>query len=393
MLIRKKYIKEIRPFYDSDLIKTITGVRRCGKSVVLEQIKDELLQKTDNVVYLDFDDRVVTKQIQKWEDIVEYVDKNRKKDFCYVLLDEVQEIDDWQYACRSLRRQDCSVFITGSNSKLLSSEFTDKLSGRYVSFRIRPFVYNELQEYAKQLNKVVSIVDYLTWGAFPKRIEFDNEKDLRRYLNDLDETIIINDIVKRYKIKKVSEFRKVVDFILLNNARKYSANSIHNAMKASGVKCSTNTVQKWIAYLEEAFVVDEVNKYSKKAKRKLEQASKIYNCDVALNSIRVSDGQYDLTHNLENIVYNELLFRDYELSVYDNNGKEIDFLAEKDNKKYYIQVAYSVVDRKAHDREFSAFKNLSQIDTKIIITNDDIDYSTSNIRHIKLKDFLIKGIE
>ena len=174
--------------------------------------------------------------------------------------------------------------------------------------------------------------------------------------------IVINDIVQRYKIKKIQDFRKVVDYVLVCNARKYSANSIYKTMKNQGVKCSSNTIQKWISYIEEAFVIDEIYKYSKKAKRKLEQARKIYNSDVAL-------------------------------TVFDNNGKEIDFLAEKDNKKYYIQVAYSVLDKKAYKREFDAFKNVSQIDTKIIITNDDLDYSTSNVRHIKLKDFLINGID
>lgn len=393
MIYRKKYIDEIHNFYDSDLIKIITGVRRCGKSVVLEQIRDELLSKTNNVLYLDFDDRAITSNIQKWEDIVEYVKENRKDGPCYVLLDEIQEIDDWQYACRSLRRENCSVFITGSNSKLLSKEFTDRLSGRYVSFRIRPFIYNEVQEYAKELKKSVTITDYLIWGGFPKRLEFNNEKDLRRYLNDLNETIVVNDIVKRYQIKKVQEFKKVADFILISNSRNYSANSIYRIMKGQGIDCSSNTIQKWVSYIEEAFVIDEISKYSKKAKRKLEQAKKVYNCDVSLNSLRVNDGKYDLTHNLENIVYNELLFRNYKLTVYDNNGREIDFLAEKDNKKYYIQVAYSVLDKKTYNREFSAFNNLSQLDTKIIITNDDIDYSTSNVKHIKLKDFLISGIE
>ncbi len=393
MIIREKYLSEIRSFYDSDLIKIITGVRRCGKSVVMEQIKDELSEKTDNIIFLDFDDRATTRQISKWEDIINYVNKNRKKGLCYVLLDEIQEIDGWHYACRSLRRENCSVFITGSNSKLLSREFTKELSGRYVSFRIRPFVYCELQEYAKQLNKEIPVIDYLIWGGFPKRIEFNDEQSLRRYLNDLDETIVINDIIQRYKIKKSNEFKKTADFLLISNARQYSANSIAAALKASRTDCATNTVQKWIYYLKEAYVVDEISKYSKKAKRKLEQARKIYNVDVALNSIRVPNGQYDLTHNLENIVYNELLFRGYSLSVYDNNGREVDFLAEKDNKKYYVQVAYSVIESKTYNREFSAFNNLSQIDTKIIITNDEIDYSTSNVRHIKLKDFLLDGLE
>ena len=127
--------------------------------------------------------------------------------------------------------------------------------------------------------------------------------------------------------------------------------------------------------------------------RKLEEAKKIYDTDVSFNSIRVTDGHYDLTHNLENIVYNELLYRDYQLTVYDNNGKEVDFLAEKDNKKYYVQVAYSVLEKKAYDREFSAFNHLSQVDMKILITNDELDYSTSNVKHIRLKEFLRNGLE
>ena len=146
MIQREKYIREIRGFYDSDLIKIITGVRRCGKSVILEQIHNEIKKKTDNIVSLDFDDRAVTDSIITWKDICSYVSKHKKRGLCYVFLDEVQEIAGWETACRSLRRENCSVFISGSNSKLLSREFTKELSGRYVAFRIRPFVYRELQE-------------------------------------------------------------------------------------------------------------------------------------------------------------------------------------------------------------------------------------------------------
>ena len=160
-------------------------------------------------------------------------------------------------------------------------------------------------------------------------------------------------------------------------------------MKGNGTNCTANTVQKWIGYLAEAYIIDQIPRYSRKAKRELEQTRKLYNSDVALNSIRVTNGRFDLTHNLENIVYNELLYRGYSLSVYDNNGREIDFLAEKDGKRYYVQVAYSVEDEKAYTREFSAFGSISQIDKKILITNDELDYSTSNVEHIRLKDFLL----
>ena len=216
MIKREKYIAPIRGFYDNDLIKIITGVRRCGKSEILKQIKCELSEKTDNILFLNFEDRIVTEQIQEWEDVVAYVEENRSPGFCYVFLDEIQEIAGWQNVCKTLRLRDCSVFITGSNSKLLSREFTRELSGRYVSFRVRPFVYKEILEYARELGRDVPVSDYLVWGGFPKRLEFQTEEELRVYLNDLDKTIVENDIINRYSIRKPGEFRKVANFALIS---------------------------------------------------------------------------------------------------------------------------------------------------------------------------------
>lgn len=388
MIYREKYLSEIRGFYHSDLIKIITGVRRCGKSFVLEQIREELSKETDNFVFLDFDDRIETAGIETWQDIVHFVRDNRKDGLCYVFLDEVQEIEGWAGACRALRRENCSVFITGSNSKLLSREFTKELSGRYVSFRIRPFVYLELKEYAQQLKRDCTVSDYLIWGGFPKRLEFSTLQEQKRYLGDLYETIVANDLINRYKIRKENEFRKVVNFILISNSRIYSAKSISDHMLGNGINIAPNTVQKWIGYLNAAYIIDEAARYSRKAKKELEQSRKLYDCDVALNSIRCTDNRFDLTHNLENIVYNELIYRGFSVTVYDNNGKEIDFLAEKNLKRTYIQVAYSVVDEKTWKREFGAFSGIPAYDRKVIITNDDVDYSTSSIEHIRLSDFL-----
>ena len=388
MIYREKYLAEIRGFYHDDLIKIITGVRRCGKSFVLQQIMEEISKSSDNIISFDFDDRFATADIQTWQDIVSHVQKSRKEGLCYVFLDEIQEIEGWAHACRALRRENCSVFITGSNSKLLSTEFTKELSGRYVSFRIRPFVYGEVMEYAEQLHRVCSVTDYVIWGGFPKRLEFETLPEQKRYLSDLNETIIVNDLINRYKIRKKEEFRKVINYILISNSWIYSVKSISDHMLGNGTNVAPNTVQKWISYLESAFIVDEVSRYSRKAKKELEQSKKIYNCDVSLNSIRCRDNRYDLTHNLENIIYNELLYRDYSVTVYDNNGREIDFLAEKGGKKYYIQVAWSVVESKAWEREFSAFSGIPVYDRKILITNDAVDYSTSAVEHIQLADFL-----
>ena len=389
MIYREHYIKSIREFYDSDLIKIITGIRRCGKSVVLEQIMEEIKKKTANVIYLNFEDKRVNLLIPTGDDLIKYVNENRGEGKCYIFLDKIQVLDGWQSVCKTLRLYDNSIFITGSNSKLLSKEFTKELSGRYVSFQIRPFVYKEILEYTKQLKKECSVSDYLVWGGFPKRFEFDTEDGVIRYLMDLDNTIVVNDLVNRYKIKKEDLFKKIVNFVLRSNSRIISSKSIHKYIKDSHESCSINTVIKYLGYLEEAYIIEKIKQYSSKTKNELAYYYKVYDADVAFNSIRCVDNRYDLSHNMENVVYNELIYMGYRVCVYNNNGKEIDFLAIKDNKKYYIQVAYSIVDDKTYQREFGAFSNIDNLDQKIIITNDEIDYSTSTVRHIRLKDFLI----
>lgn len=387
MINREHYIAQVRPFYDSDLIKIITGIRRTGKSIILEQIMSELRLKTDNIIALNFEDKAVSANIFNGDALMKYVAETRKEGKCYLFFDEIQNLDGWQEACKTLRLHDNSVFITGSNSKLLSREFTKEFSGRYVSFRVRPFVYKEIIEYAKELNCDATVADYLVWGGFPKRFEFSAEAQ-KKYLSDLDDTIVVNDLINRYKIKKVELFTCMVNFVLKSNARILSANSIYDAVKQQ-YKCSQNTISKYLGYLEEAYIIDKVKQYSTKTKQELNFYNKIYIADVALNSLRCMNSRYDLTHNLENVVYNELLFMGYEVYVYNNGGREIDFLASKDGKQYFIQVAYSIAEDKAYEREMSAFKNIDNLSQKIIITNDEVDYSTSSVRHIFLKDFLM----
>lgn len=387
MIKREHYIKNIRTFYDSDLIKIITGIKRCGKSVILEQVISEIKEKTDNVIYLNFEDKKTKDKIIDGDALINYVEENRKQGKCYIFLDEVQVIDNWSEAVKTLRLYDNSVFVTGSNSKLLSKEFTKELSGRYVSFRIRPFVYKEIKEYAKELNIEVPVIDYIIWGGFPKRFEFNGEAR-NIYLKDLEDTIVINDLINRYKIKKVELFKSLVNFILQSNSRIISAKSIHDYIKHSHESCSINTIIKYIGYLEEAYIIEKIKTFSTKKKNELKYYYKVYDEDVAFNSLKCTSGRYDLTHNLENIVYNELIYMGYDLSVYNDDNKEVDFLAQKDGKKYYIQVAYSLEDEKAYNREFRPFASLDNTNKKIIITNDEIDYSTSTVVHIKLKDFL-----
>lgn len=389
MIYREHYIQPVREFYESDLIKIITGIRRSGKSVILQQIMEEIRQKSDNIISLNFEDKRVSANITNSSALIDYVEKNRKEGKCYLFFDEVQVLDGWQEACKTLRLYDCSLFITGSNSKLLSGEFTKELSGRYVSFRVRTFVYKEILEYAKELGREVSVTDYLVWGGFPNRFEFNTPEAQRRYLDDLDDTIIINDLMHRYKIRKESLFKQLVNYVLRSNSRIFSAKSIHDYIKKEHESCSVNTIMKYLGYLEEAYIIETVKQYSTRTKKELSFYAKIYDADVAFNSLRCMDNRFDLTHNLENIIYNELIYMGYDISVYNNLGREIDFLAQKGNKKYFVQVAYSVADDKAYTREFEAFKSIDNLSQKILITNDDINYSTSVVRHIKLKDFLL----
>lgn len=388
MILREKYLNRIRPFYESDLVKVITGIRRSGKSIFLNQVMSEISEKTDNIIYLNFEKTADLLKAGNATDLIQYVNENKKDGKCYIFLDEIQEIQDWQIAIKDLRLSNNSVFITGSNSKLLSSEMLSLLSGRFVAFRIRPFVYSEIEQYAKELGTSCSINDYLVWGGFPGRFALGSLDAQKSYLNDLENTIVYNDLIRRHRIKKEIVFKKIVNFVLRSNARIVSARSIYKSVNAECSNVSLNTVLKYIDYLKEAYVVDEIAQYSSKTKKELAYYYKLYDSDVCFNSLGVMNNRFDLEHNLENVVFNELLYRGYALKVFDNAGKEIDFYACKDGKEYYIQVAYSILDEKAYNRELGAFKNIDANSEKIIITTDENDYSTSAVRHISLSRFL-----
>lgn len=389
MISREHYLQQIRPFYESNLVKIVTGIRRCGKSVIMDQIETELRQSGKKTLMLNFEDRSVSALITTVDELIDYISQYLGKEKLYVFLDEVQMIEQWNVACRTLRLKNVSLFITGSNYKLLSKEFTKELSGRYVAFRVRPFVFLEIQEYVKELQHDYSISDYLVFGGFPQAIEFPTKQARLRYLNDLDDTIVINDILNRYKIRKDNLFRRLVNYIMISNARIFSANSVQKFLKGQGFECSLNTILKYLSYLEEAYVISPIRQYSTKAKRELKYYQKLYVEDVSFNSIRQTDGHWDITHNLENIVYNELLYRGFNLFVFREGSQGVDFLAEKNNRQYLIQVAYSIAEESTYRREFALFNKLDQTREKIIITNDDFDFSTSTVRHINLKEFLI----
>ena len=389
MIKRTKYIDEIRDFFDSDLIKIITGIRRSGKSIILNQIMEELKNNGKEVLFLNFEDERVLMRTPDHKSLIDYIESIKTDRKIYLFFDEIQEVEGWERACKTLRLGNYSLFITGSNSKLLSKEYTRHFSGRYISLRVRPFVYLELLEYAKELKLDVSISNYLIWGGFPKRLEFfKNQLSTEKYLIELNNTIIENDLIIRYSIKNVSLFRRVISFVLKNNSRIISARSIESYLKSEHISGSINTIINYLQYLEDAFIIERIKPFSTRAKTELNYYYKIYDADVSLNSIRVIDNKFDITHNLENIIYNELLFRGYKLKVFNDDEKEVDFVAVKDGTEYYIQVSYSVADEKTYEREMGAFEKIKTSANKILITNDDFNYSITDVRHINLATFL-----
>ena len=387
MIKREHYLKEIRPFYESDLIKIIVGIRRCGKSVILEQVMSEIKMKSDNIIYLNFENEMVLEQFKNAHDVIMYVLEHKKEGKCYLFLDEIQEMNQWSKICKTLRLENCSIFITGSNSKLLSREFTLELSGGFVSFKVRPFVYKEIVEYSKELGKEANMMDYIIWGGFPNRFNKNSKEEEIDYLNNLKDSIIY-DLIDYYQIRKVDLFKKLVHYVITQNGKMITMNRIHEAMNRY-IPCSINTIMMYMNYLNESLIIEFIKQYSFKEKRELAFYVKLYDEDVAFSSLRAINKEYDYTHNLENIVYNELIYMGYSLNVININGKEIDFLASKEGYQYYIQVSFSVIDPKTKERELSLFYSLDNSIQKILITNDDVDFSTSTIRHIKLKDFLL----
>lgn len=391
MIKREQYMSKIRPFYDSDLIKVITGIRRCGKSVILDEIRKEIEIKSNNTIFLNLEHIYDIDKVQTARALVEYVRNNRKSDdLCYLFIDEIQNMSQWVDAVKTLRLEKCSIFISGSNSKMLSKEFINELSGRHVSFQIRPFVYVELKKYADDLGVEVDVLNYLTWGGFPKRLEFKNTEDQIKYLEDIDTSIVIHDLIARYKIKKEVLFKRIVNFVLRNNSRIFSAKSVYDYILNEGYTCSINTVMNFINYLKEAFLIEEIKQYSTKVKRELSYFGKLYNMDVSSNSIRADRNRFDIEHNLENIVFNELIYKGYKVQLYNLNGYEIDFRCEKKSKIIFVQVAYSVVNESTYNREMKPFSLLDNSNEKILITTDKVDYSTSTVRHIELEKFLLQ---
>ena len=393
MLQRKRYIERVRPLYDNDSIKLITGIRQTGKSVLMRQIRDELEAQGKKIIYIDFADPAIAEECRDVKSISSYIAvhwrRRKARQTCYVFFDDVQKLANWSVVCRALTLSRVSLFVAGSGAPLLTPETTRNLAGNCAALRVRPFVYKELRDYAAEMGREASVEDYVQYGGFPKRLECADKAEMLRYLSNLDAEAF-RDAIVGCKIRRDTVFRRAADFVLTSNGQPLSANAVHSRLKKMGVSCSINTVMNYLDNLEAACLVRRLPTYSALARRNLNTYAKFYDEDVAFHMLRKPKDSADSAANLENIVYNELIYMGYTLSAYAHRGGEsIDFLAEKDGREYLVQAAESIAEKGEREKKLRLLNTLDNSRKKLIITNDEEDYSTSVVEHIRLKDFLM----
>ena len=394
MLKRELYLKRIRDFYDSDLIKILVGIRRCGKSVILEQIIEELKNKginEDHIIYVNFE-FIEFEELTDYKKLNNYIkEKIKDSSMYYIFFDEIQNVENFEKVVNSLRAsQKVSIFITGSNSRLLSEELSTILSGRYVSFRINPLSYKEVLQ-LKGIEKSTdeAFQDFMKWGSLPNRFQFQNEEAIKNYLYGVFDSIILRDVVERLKIRDTALFNLILQYIIDTIDREFSAENIINFLKNEGREVSTLTIYSYIEALCKALLIRKVYRYDVHGKAVLKTLNKYYVTDLGIAQIKNNKTEIDKSYAIENIVYNELIIKGYDVFTGKTKKGEIDFVATKPNKKIYIQVAYSIPNEETKKREFGAYDNINDNYPKYVISLDKITYEYNGIKHVNLIDFLL----
>ena len=397
-LKREIYLEQIRPYYDVDLIKVITGVRRSGKSILLEIIRDELIERGvdgDHLIYLNLED-LDYEYIETASDLNKEIKARiTDEEKYYVFLDEIQHIKEFEKALASFRATlNVSLFVTGSNSTLLSGELATLLTGRTVEFEILPFSFLEVKKYFELNNRTFSedlLYEYLKWGGFPLRFDFRDETSVRRYLSNLYESIINRDIVKKARNIDKKTFMDISLYILANAGKEFSADNIVDYYhKKNGKAVSRKTIYNYLDKMKKAFLIHAVARYNIVGKEALKNREKYYAVDMGLRTINTNTINYEDTFFLENIVYNELLIRGYHVFTGKTYKGEVDFVAIKDGKKCFIQVAYLLASKETIQREFGAYTPITDASPKYVMSLDRIDMSRDGIVHLNIIDFLLR---
>ena len=397
MIKREMYLKKIRNLYDSDLIKIIVGVRRCGKSILMTQIIKELKEKNiddSHIIYINFEDYsfIELTDPKKFHKYVKDKIVDDKK--YYLLFDEIQNVKDFERVINSFRATlNVSIFITGSNSKILSGELSTHLAGRYINIKMMPFTFKEYLALQDSKNNKKSLdesfMEYVEWGGMPQIYNAETLTERKMYLRDLYNTVILKDIVERHSIKDVNLLNRVVQFMMENIGGVISANSIVNFLKTEKIKVSVDTVLNYIGYICDSMIVNKVNRYNIRGKAVMSLLEKYYLTDLGILELKSSPIVKKVGGRLENIVYNELVARGYDVYVGKTENGEIDFVVDDFDKRFYIQVADILSDDKVIEREFGAYKNVDDNFPKYVITMDKMDYSMNGIIHKNIIDWLL----
>ncbi|MBQ3544081.1 MAG: ATP-binding protein [Lachnospiraceae bacterium] len=396
MIKREKYLSRIRGFYHKDLIKVISGIRRCGKSILLTQIIDELKEQgisEKQIIYINFEDYDYS-FIKTGNDFHEYVkDRILINEKNYLFFDEIQVIQEFERVINSLKvKYDTSIFITGSNGKLLSGELATFLAGRYVSFSLYPFSFSELCELKKiDKSKVTDeiLYEYMIWGGLPQRFSLESEEQTKTFLRDVYDAIVLRDIIQRAGVKDVELFGRIIEYLVCNPSQLFSPQSMSDYFLSINRKVSKETIYNYLEHITTSLIMSKVSRYDIRGKRILTKLDKYYLTDMGLGRIRNSGFKLEMGALLENVVYNELLSRGYDVYVGKTRNGEIDFVTIKDNLKEYYQVAYYLYDENVIEREFGAFNNVPDNYPKYVLSFDKMDFSRDGIIHKNILDFLL----
>lgn len=393
---RDDYLNKLIKYKDKDLIKVITGVRRCGKSVLLFDIFGDWLLSSGipakNIIKINLEDKE-NSELRDADRLYEHIcQKMNDGSKYYVMIDEIQYVSGFEDLVNSLKNKGCDVYITGSNSDMLSGEINTALRGRSIEIRVNTLSFVEYYSYIGG-DKRDAFRSYMLYGGFPyAATEPDSELKVQ-YLNMLQGTIASRDIIERYSIRNENAFTAVYDFLCSNIGSTVSAKKITDTLKSNGYKTITpDTVGNYLNWLCESFLFYKAYRYDIKGREYLKTQNKYYCSDLGLRNAKLNYRQIEPTHALENLVYLELINRGYRVDIGKNREKEIDFIASDDRDTYYIQVAYSIIDPQKKEQELSSFNNLNDGFRKIIITMDDDPFTSvgNGYKKIYAIDFFLE---
>lgn len=392
MIKRTMYLNEINKVLGKQVIKVLLGMRRVGKSTLLRQIQEQLIESgvhKEQIISLNFE-LLEFESLKDYKELYKYIENKKirgKKN--YVFIDEIQEVDDFEKVVNSLNAKgDTEIFLTGSNSKLLSGELATLLTGRFYTIEIFPLSYREVRSNFK--NNEVSFLDYLAMGGMPGKFQFNDIRTAKNYLLDMYQSILLRDIVSRYRVRDVDLLQRFMLYLMDNIGQTFSAVTITNYLKNEGRKLSKETIYNYIEAAKNSYLIYGVPRYNIKGKELMKTNEKYFLNDLGIRGLYFNN-EKDIGQALENVVFLELKRRGYEIYVGKYNDKEVDFIALDGDEKIYFQVCYLLAEEETIEREFSVLEQIEDNYPKLVISMDQVNRSRNGIIHKNIEDFLLEG--